>query len=54
MKKANPLLPIMIRECKGVPTRAFIQFERGLEKKVALDNMSADEVQKVLRTAMGI
>ncbi|ORY41753.1 thioredoxin-like protein [Leucosporidium creatinivorum] len=47
VKKANPELPILIREALGTPARAFARFERGVEKVVLLDGVSsAEEVEK--------
>ncbi|GAA5825262.1 hypothetical protein JCM5353_005932 [Sporobolomyces roseus] len=47
VKKANPDLPILIREAQGTPARAFARFERGVEKQVSLEGISsAEEVEK--------
>ncbi|KAI5479196.1 NADH dehydrogenase (ubiquinone) 1 alpha subcomplex subunit 2 [Pseudohyphozyma bogoriensis] len=47
IKAANPTLPILIREAAGTPARAFVRFDKGVEKSVALDGVSsADEVEK--------
>ncbi|KAF8154596.1 thioredoxin-like protein [Crassisporium funariophilum] len=45
IKKHNPDLPVMIREATGTPARVFARFERGVEKHVELDNLSATEVE---------
>ncbi|KAF9527248.1 thioredoxin-like protein [Crepidotus variabilis] len=45
IKQHNPDLPVMIREATGTPARAFARFERGVEKHVELDNLSAAEVE---------
>ncbi|GAA5883125.1 hypothetical protein JCM16303_006104 [Sporobolomyces ruberrimus] len=47
VKKANPDIPIMIREALGTPARGFVRFERGVEKQVSLEGVSsAEEVEK--------
>ncbi|KAF9515355.1 hypothetical protein BS47DRAFT_1376265 [Hydnum rufescens UP504] len=46
LKKSNPDLPVLIREAKGTPARVFARFERGVEKHVELDNLSATDVQQ--------
>ncbi|KIM43692.1 hypothetical protein M413DRAFT_443601 [Hebeloma cylindrosporum] len=45
IKKHNPDLPVLIREAQGTPARVFARFERGVEKHIELDNMSASEVE---------
>ncbi|GAA6064730.1 hypothetical protein JCM10212_000401 [Sporobolomyces blumeae] len=46
IKKANPELPILIREAHGTPARGFVRFERGQEKQVSLEGVSsAQEVE---------
>ncbi|CAL8401379.1 unnamed protein product [Boreogadus saida] len=50
LKRANPEFPILIRECSGVQARLWGRYEFGKEKSVALDNMNADQVAKVLET----
>ncbi|KZS87075.1 NADH dehydrogenase, alpha subcomplex, subunit 2 [Sistotremastrum niveocremeum HHB9708] len=44
LKKANPDLPIMIREAKGTPARAFARFERGVERHVSLEGLDEKSV----------
>ncbi|KAF4610028.1 hypothetical protein D9613_010649 [Agrocybe pediades] len=45
IKQNNPDLPVLIREATGTPARVFARFERGVEKHVELDNLSAAEVE---------
>ncbi|GAA5944336.1 L51/S25/CI-B8 domain-containing protein [Sporobolomyces koalae] len=46
IKKANPDLPILIREAHGTPARGFVRFERGVEKQVSLEGISsASEIE---------
>ncbi|KAK2459992.1 hypothetical protein APHAL10511_007998 [Amanita phalloides] len=45
IKKHNPDLPVLIREASGTPARAFARFERGVEKHVELEDLSATEVE---------
>ena len=34
LKKANPDLPLLVREANGTPARIFARFERGVERHV--------------------
>ncbi|PPQ73511.1 hypothetical protein CVT26_010333 [Gymnopilus dilepis] len=45
IKKHNPDLPVLIREATGTPARVFARFERGVERHVELENLSAPEVE---------
>ncbi|VDB92396.1 unnamed protein product [Peniophora sp. CBMAI 1063] len=44
LKQHNPDLPVLIREATGTPARAFARFEKGVEKHVELENLSAEDV----------
>ncbi|KAG8757738.1 hypothetical protein FRC14_001567 [Serendipita sp. 396] len=46
IKKSNPDLPVLIREARGTPARAFARFERGVERHVELEGLSAEEVEQ--------
>ncbi|CRK97439.1 CLUMA_CG010828, isoform A [Clunio marinus] len=50
MKRENPQLPILIRECSGVQPRLWTRFEQGKEKSVPLTNVSADEILKLVES----
>ncbi|XP_064827576.1 NADH dehydrogenase [ubiquinone] 1 alpha subcomplex subunit 2-like [Oncorhynchus masou masou] len=52
LKKANPTFPILIRECSGVQPKLWARSDFGKESSVALDNMNADQVAKVLETVL--
>ncbi|XP_061858833.1 NADH dehydrogenase [ubiquinone] 1 alpha subcomplex subunit 2 [Colius striatus] len=52
LKKANPDLPILIRECSGVQPRLWARYEFGKEKSVSLDNLTVDEVAKALESLL--
>ncbi|EIN05452.1 NADH dehydrogenase alpha subcomplex subunit 2 [Punctularia strigosozonata HHB-11173 SS5] len=45
IKKANPDLPVLIREASGTPARFFARFEKGVEKHVELDGLSPSDVE---------
>ncbi|KAF9465910.1 thioredoxin-like protein [Collybia nuda] len=53
IKKHNPDLPVMIREATGTPARIFARFERGVEKHVELDNLSAKDVESKVVQLLG-
>jgi len=44
VKRNNPDLPILIRECSGVQPRIIARYDYGVEKMLPLNDMSADEV----------
>ncbi|NXH22106.1 NDUA2 dehydrogenase, partial [Bucco capensis] len=48
LKKANPDFPILIRECSGVQPKLWARYEFGKERCVLLNNLTVDEVAKVL------
>ncbi|XP_036320622.1 NADH dehydrogenase [ubiquinone] 1 alpha subcomplex subunit 2 [Rhagoletis pomonella] len=48
LKKNNPDLPILIRECSGIQPRLWARFALGKETSVPLTNQSAPEIQKQL------
>ncbi|KAI8144457.1 thioredoxin-like protein [Fennellomyces sp. T-0311] len=48
IKKANPELPILIREASGVEARVFARFDKGVERKAIFQNASSQEVEKML------
>ncbi|XP_034033273.1 NADH dehydrogenase [ubiquinone] 1 alpha subcomplex subunit 2 [Thalassophryne amazonica] len=49
LKKANPGFPILIRECSGVQAQLWARYDFGAERSVSVDNMTADQVAKVLQ-----
>ncbi|KAJ3101398.1 hypothetical protein HDU97_001385 [Phlyctochytrium planicorne] len=49
LRKANPNLPILIREANFVEARAFGRYEFGQERKVILENLDEAEVAKKLQ-----
>ncbi|KAG0232942.1 hypothetical protein BGW41_001689 [Actinomortierella wolfii] len=48
VKAANPNLPILIREARGTEAKIFARFEKGVEKKIVLDGLSAKEIEQQL------
>ncbi|CEP18962.1 hypothetical protein [Parasitella parasitica] len=48
IKKVNPELPILVREASGVEARAFARFDKGIERKVSLNNASAQDIENAL------
>ncbi|TFK37118.1 thioredoxin-like protein [Crucibulum laeve] len=53
IKQNNPDLPVLIREASGTPARVFARFERGVEKHVELDNLSASDVESKVAQLLG-
>ncbi|KAJ3217921.1 ndufa2, NADH:ubiquinone oxidoreductase 10.5kD subunit [Dinochytrium kinnereticum] len=49
IRKANPALPILVREAGFVEARAFGRYEMGQERKVVLENLDEAEVAKKLQ-----
>ncbi|OMJ08730.1 NADH dehydrogenase [ubiquinone] 1 alpha subcomplex subunit 2 [Smittium culicis] len=50
IKASNPNMPILVREAENVESRIIARFEKGIEKKVVLDNASEEEVSKLFKT----
>lgn len=48
IKKSNPQLPILVRECSGVPPRIWARFEYGRESSLEASDKMPDEVYKEL------
>uniref|UniRef100_A0A182NST8 NADH dehydrogenase [ubiquinone] 1 alpha subcomplex subunit 2 n=1 Tax=Anopheles dirus TaxID=7168 RepID=A0A182NST8_9DIPT len=46
LKRDNPTLPILVRECSGVQPRLWARYALGKEKSVPLTNATAEEVLK--------
>ncbi|XP_055856213.1 NADH dehydrogenase [ubiquinone] 1 alpha subcomplex subunit 2 [Episyrphus balteatus] len=46
LKKDNPELPILIRECEGVQPRLWARYALGKETSVPLTNQSAQDIYK--------
>ncbi|KAM5217101.1 NADH dehydrogenase [ubiquinone] 1 alpha subcomplex subunit 2 [Hipposideros larvatus] len=52
LKKANPDLPILIRECSEVQPKLWARYAFGQEKNVSLNNFSADQVTRALENVL--
>uniref|UniRef100_A0A8C6AJN7 NADH dehydrogenase [ubiquinone] 1 alpha subcomplex subunit 2 n=1 Tax=Monodon monoceros TaxID=40151 RepID=A0A8C6AJN7_MONMO len=52
LKKANPDLPILIRECSDVQPKLWARYAFGQEKNVSLNNFSADQVTRALENVL--
>ncbi|XP_058452318.1 NADH dehydrogenase [ubiquinone] 1 alpha subcomplex subunit 2 [Malaya genurostris] len=50
LKRENPKLPILVRECSGVQPRLWARYEMGQEKSVSLTNAAAADVAKHIDT----
>ncbi|XP_065213501.1 NADH dehydrogenase [ubiquinone] 1 alpha subcomplex subunit 2 [Planococcus citri] len=46
IKKANPTIPILIRECSNVEPKIFARYERGKEAHAAVSNENSEGVLK--------
>jgi len=44
LKALNPSFPILIRECSGIEPRIWARYQYGVEKSVALDGLTADQI----------
>ncbi|XP_003261036.1 NADH dehydrogenase [ubiquinone] 1 alpha subcomplex subunit 2-like [Nomascus leucogenys] len=51
LKKANPDLPILIRECSDVQPKLWARYAFG-QKNVPLNNVSADQVTRALENVL--
>ncbi|XP_050081833.1 NADH dehydrogenase [ubiquinone] 1 alpha subcomplex subunit 2 [Anopheles aquasalis] len=50
LKRDNPSLPILVRECSGVQPRLWVRYEMGKEKSVALTKATAEDIAKHIET----
>ncbi|XP_034099603.1 NADH dehydrogenase [ubiquinone] 1 alpha subcomplex subunit 2 [Drosophila albomicans] len=48
LKKSNPNLPILVRECAGVKPKLWARYENGQEVSIPLSNQPAPDIQKQL------
>ncbi|XP_058059724.1 NADH dehydrogenase [ubiquinone] 1 alpha subcomplex subunit 2 [Anopheles bellator] len=46
LKRDNPSLPILVRECSGVQPRLWVRYEMGKEKSVPLTKATAEDISK--------
>ncbi|CAK9797705.1 NADH dehydrogenase [ubiquinone] 1 alpha subcomplex subunit 2 [Anthophora plagiata] len=46
LKTNNPKLPILIRECSSIEPALYARYEYGVEQRVPLQNLQADEILK--------
>ncbi|XP_066136926.1 NADH dehydrogenase [ubiquinone] 1 alpha subcomplex subunit 2-like [Saccopteryx bilineata] len=52
LKKANPNLPILVRECSDVQPKLWACYAFGQEKNVSLNNFSADQVTRAAENVL--
>ncbi|KAI3750006.1 hypothetical protein L2E82_20630 [Cichorium intybus] len=48
LKKANPKLPILIRECSGTEPQLWARYDMGVERGIRLEGMSEAQISKAL------
>jgi NADH dehydrogenase (ubiquinone) 1 alpha subcomplex subunit 2 len=49
LKTLNPSFPILIRECSGIEPRIWARYQYGVEKSVALDGLTADQITEKVK-----
>lgn len=49
IKRNNPNLPILIRECTGIEPKIWFRFEYGKETSSSLSNLKPDQVAGLLK-----
>jgi NADH dehydrogenase (ubiquinone) 1 alpha subcomplex subunit 2 len=49
IKKENPELPILVRECSGIEPRIWFRFEFGRETNTSLANKSPDQIAELFK-----
>ncbi|XP_045855827.1 NADH dehydrogenase [ubiquinone] 1 alpha subcomplex subunit 2 [Meles meles] len=52
LKKKNPGLPILIRECSDVQPKLWARYAFGQEKNVSLNNFNADQVTRAVENVL--
>ncbi|KAK2075821.1 hypothetical protein QBZ16_001562 [Prototheca wickerhamii] len=50
LKSANPQFPILVREASGIEAKLVARYDKGVEKSVSVDGLSATEVGKKLQS----
>ncbi|KAI3801456.1 hypothetical protein L1987_29561 [Smallanthus sonchifolius] len=48
LKKANPKLPILIRECSGTEPQLWARYDMGVERGIRLEGMTETQISKAL------
>ncbi|XP_066910800.1 NADH dehydrogenase [ubiquinone] 1 alpha subcomplex subunit 2-like [Clytia hemisphaerica] len=48
LKKENPDMPFLVRECSGIEPKMTARFDFGLEKSVSLSDQDSSQVLKSL------
>ncbi|XP_034187461.1 NADH dehydrogenase (ubiquinone) B8 subunit [Osmia lignaria lignaria] len=46
LKRQNPQLPVLIRECSSIEPFLYARYERGVEQCIALQNLKSEEILK--------
>eukprot|EP00252_Welwitschia_mirabilis_P020380 TRINITY_DN4994_c0_g1_i1.p1 TRINITY_DN4994_c0_g1~~TRINITY_DN4994_c0_g1_i1.p1 ORF type:complete len:101 (-),score=12.37 TRINITY_DN4994_c0_g1_i1:420-722(-) len=54
LKTLNPTFPILIRECSGVEPRIWARYNYGVERSVALDGLTEDQITQKLEELVKI
>ncbi|CAB3245496.1 unnamed protein product [Arctia plantaginis] len=49
LKKENPNIPILIRECSGVQPRLWARYEKGVEKSAPLTDHTSNNVMAAVK-----
>ncbi|PVU99205.1 hypothetical protein BB559_000916 [Furculomyces boomerangus] len=49
IKSSNPSIPILIREADNVESRIIARFDKGIEKKIVVNNMAEEDVTKMFK-----
>ena len=50
LKADNPKLPILVREAAGAQAKVAARFAKGVESSVAVEGMTAKEIEGVLKS----
>ncbi|EXB81100.1 hypothetical protein L484_014032 [Morus notabilis] len=48
LKKLNPRLPILIRECRGTEAQLWARYDLGVERGIRLEGLSEAQISKAL------
>ncbi|CAH2069070.1 unnamed protein product, partial [Iphiclides podalirius] len=49
IKKENPNFPILIRECSGIQPCIWARYDKGVERRTALTNLTAEDVLNTVK-----
>ncbi|QDZ25084.1 subunit 2 of NADH dehydrogenase [Chloropicon primus] len=50
LKTKNPSFPFLVRECEGAEAKVWARYDKGVEKNVSVEGLTAKSVEEQLQT----